>query len=221
MALAKMGAPALEPLLAALGASQAPVRTYAAMALGELKDTRAVGPLVAALKDSDGAVRSFAAQSLGMLKDARAVEPLVAAYQDDDATVRGSVAWALAQFKDARAAEVLRAARQDPSEEVRQFVARLSVYSRDQPAETGAGTSGICDLCSAPLDPGAKRYASSQFKAAVRKGLRPPARTYDLGAAFGMSESQTAAGWVEMVMQGDTDWLLCSACAAEAAPYAA
>jgi HEAT repeat protein len=221
MALAKMGAPALEPLLAALGDSQAKVRTYAAMALGELKDTRAVGPLVAALKDSDGAVRSFAAQSLGMLKDARAVEPLITALGDDSADVRKSVAWALAQFDDVRAVESLRAARQDSDGDVRKFAARLSVYSREQPAKTGTDVSGICDRCLAPLDPGARRYSSSQFKTAVRLGLRPPATTYELGAAFGMSRSQTEAEWAQQVTQDESDWLLCSACATEAAPYAA
>jgi HEAT repeat protein len=220
MALAKMGTSAIQPLIGALRASQENVRAYSAMALGEIKDLRAVEPLIGALGDNDEAVRSFAAQSLGMLKDARAVEPLITALGDDSADVRKSVAWALAQFDDVRAVESLRAARQDSDGDVRKFAARLSVYSREQPAKTGTDVSEICDRCLAPLDPGARRYSSSQFKTAVRLGLRPPATTYELGAAFGMSRSQTEAEWVQQVMQDESDWLLCSACATEAAPYA-
>ncbi len=59
------------------------VRRMAAVALGEIKDTRAVEPLIAALKDKDSSVRNNAAEALGEIKDARAVEPLIAATADE------------------------------------------------------------------------------------------------------------------------------------------
>ena len=71
------------------------VRRMAAVALGEIKDTRAVEPLIAALKDNDRSVRWSAAEALGNIKDARAVEPLIAALKDDDIGVRREAAGAL------------------------------------------------------------------------------------------------------------------------------
>lgn len=53
------------------------VRRRAAMALGEIGDSRAVGPLVATLKNEDGYVRAEAAKALGKTGDKRAVNPLV------------------------------------------------------------------------------------------------------------------------------------------------
>lgn len=48
----------------------------AASALGELKDTRAVGPLIQALDDENALVQDDAAEALGKLNDTRAVGPL-------------------------------------------------------------------------------------------------------------------------------------------------
>ena len=56
---------------------EASVRQAATMALGELKDPRAVEPLIAALKDSDKNVRWEAANALGEIKDPRSVELLM------------------------------------------------------------------------------------------------------------------------------------------------
>ena len=71
------------------------VRRMAAVALGEIKDTRAVEPLIAALKDNDRSVRWNAAGALGKISDTRAVEPLIAALKDDDIGVRREAAGAL------------------------------------------------------------------------------------------------------------------------------
>ena len=78
-ALGDIGAPAVEPLIAALkdnGLSG--VREAAAEALGKIGDPRAVEPLIAALKDGNSDVRK-AAEALGKIGDPRAVEPLIAA----------------------------------------------------------------------------------------------------------------------------------------------
>ena len=68
---------------------------FAARALGEIKDTRAVEPLIEALKDSDKRVGIFAARALGNIGDARGVEPLIDALQDSDEEMRKWAADAL------------------------------------------------------------------------------------------------------------------------------
>lgn len=53
------------------------VRGRAALMLGKLGDTRAVGPLIEALDAPGFQTRLYAAQSLGKLGDRRAIEPLL------------------------------------------------------------------------------------------------------------------------------------------------
>jgi HEAT repeat protein len=60
----EIGAPAVEPLIAALKDSDLWMRQGAAEALGKLGDARAVEPLVATLQDSSKDMRRAAAQSL-------------------------------------------------------------------------------------------------------------------------------------------------------------
>lgn len=59
-ALVRFGAPAVKPLIAALRHDEPGVRRYAAYALGELGDARAIKPLSTALMDSDEYVRRAA-----------------------------------------------------------------------------------------------------------------------------------------------------------------
>ena len=54
----------------------------AAMALGRLRDPRAVEPLIQALKHPNCEVRYVAAVALGEIGDARAIDPLVEALAD-------------------------------------------------------------------------------------------------------------------------------------------
>ncbi len=120
---AAIGAPAVEPLIAALKDRVGEVRRDAAKALGQLGDTRAVEPLVAALKDSSWEVRHAAARALGQLGDARAVEPLLAALKDSSWEVRCVAAGVLGQIGDARAVEPLIAALKDSAGTVRHAAA--------------------------------------------------------------------------------------------------
>ena len=76
-----------------------------------------------------------------------------------------------------------------------------------------------CDLCNGPAGANSKRYSCSQFRRAVLRGLRPPDTVSMLGAAFGMSKEETAAGWIQQVMSDSTDWALCETCAKKAAQY--
>jgi HEAT repeat protein len=71
-----LGAPAVPPLIQALGDSDRDVRRAAAEALGKLGDPQAVPPLIKALGDSDWDVRRAAAEALGKLGDPQAVPPL-------------------------------------------------------------------------------------------------------------------------------------------------
>jgi HEAT repeat protein len=60
------------------------VRSKAAEALGDIKDSRAVEPLIAALKDKNKDVRFSSAGALGKIKDPRAIKPLIASLKDEN-----------------------------------------------------------------------------------------------------------------------------------------
>lgn len=77
----------------------------------------------------------------------------------------------------------------------------------------------LCDLCNTPLAVKKKRYSPSQIKNAVRSGLRLPHAASQLGAAFGMSQKESEAMWVQQVMTDTTDWLLCPSCARKITQY--
>jgi len=76
-ALGKTGAPAVDPLIAALKDRDRTFRATAARTLGNIRDPRAVEPLSLLLKDSDTHVRLAAVQALGEIADPRAAEPLL------------------------------------------------------------------------------------------------------------------------------------------------
>ena len=80
--LAKIGKPAVEPLIAVLKDKEPCVRSRVISLLGKIKDTRAVDPLITALKDTDPDVRRDAVTALGEIKDVRAIGPLIAALKD-------------------------------------------------------------------------------------------------------------------------------------------
>jgi HEAT repeat protein len=77
--LVKIGDPAVQPLIAALKDKDPHIRGGAALALGEIKDSRAIDPLIAALRDENAGTRSAAVAALGEIKDARAMDALIAA----------------------------------------------------------------------------------------------------------------------------------------------
>jgi bilin biosynthesis protein len=74
--LAKMGKPAIGPLIRALGDENRQVRSEAAWALGKIKDRRAVEPLICALADESNIVRTESAFPLGEIGDKKAIKPL-------------------------------------------------------------------------------------------------------------------------------------------------
>ena len=99
------------------------VRRYAALALGNIGDKRAVKPLITALVDEDWVVRGGAALALGDIGDKRAVEPLITALVDEDWLVRENAADALGKIGDKRAVEPLITALGDGEASVRWYAA--------------------------------------------------------------------------------------------------
>jgi bilin biosynthesis protein len=129
------------------------VRRDAAMALGKIKDERAVQPLEYALIDkaehvrgsavralanmgrADAAVlkhflsdesvlvRWEATRALGELGDPQAVEPLVEALEDERVYVRRGAAWALGEIGDARAVAPLSRIAQDKGNRISEIAA--------------------------------------------------------------------------------------------------
>jgi hypothetical protein len=75
------------------------VRVQAALVLGKLRDTTAVGPLTKALTDANKTVRAIAAQALGQIADPSAAAPLRALLKrETDPFVKTQAEKALASF---------------------------------------------------------------------------------------------------------------------------
>lgn len=70
--------PTFEPLVELLQESEADLRIYAALALGDLRDRRAIPYLIKALQDENTNVRYHSIEALGKLRALEAVEALVA-----------------------------------------------------------------------------------------------------------------------------------------------
>ena len=123
-ALARLGAPAVAPLVAALGDELRAARIGAARALGAIGDPRAAEPLARALADdADVQVARHAAHALGKLGDPRALEPLVAAGRHKSYWVRWGSVLGLAELGDRRAVPALSARLQDSNRDVRRSAA--------------------------------------------------------------------------------------------------
>jgi HEAT repeat protein len=145
-ALVDVGAPAVEPLIAAF--KDQDVRKYVARALGYIGDARAVEPLIAALKDGDQGIRRSATGALVKI-GAPAVEPLIAAFKDQD--VRKYVARALGRIGDPRAAEPLSAGLKDQNGDVRTAAAEALGH---------IGAPAVEPLMAAFKYQGVRRYAT-------------------------------------------------------------
>lgn len=110
-ALIQLGAPAVEPLLAALATPDPDVRKFIVDILGDVKDARAAPVLIDRLGDEDENVRVAAAEALGKLRDRRAVDALLACLaRYDQGWLDYAAAEALGAIGDERALEPLLAA---------------------------------------------------------------------------------------------------------------
>jgi HEAT repeat protein len=121
-ALGRIGAQAVEPLIAAFQSEdeyrRKYTRRYIAEALGMTGNPRAVESLLAALPNED--LRLSVINALGYTRDPRAVEPLIADLEDQDKSVRGAAAKSLGKIGDPRAIKPLQSlAFDDPEPGVR------------------------------------------------------------------------------------------------------
>jgi len=106
-ALEKIGEPAVEPLINALGKSSSRSFNWRISDVLEKIGEPAVEPLIDALKDGKWMVRLTAADALGKIGDARAVEPLITAMKAERPHQCGGEILALGRIGDARAVEPL------------------------------------------------------------------------------------------------------------------
>jgi HEAT repeat protein len=105
-ALGLIGEPAVEPLICALREGDGNLRWGAAIALGKIRDLRAIDPLILALGDKYENVRAESAKSLAAIGKP-ALKPLVRFLQDSDRSVRIEVVTALGGLKDTDAIQPL------------------------------------------------------------------------------------------------------------------
>lgn len=117
-ALASIGSPSVDVLIAALSHPDDDVRWKAAIALGEIHDARAVEPLIRLLSDPDRFVKGRTAIALGMIGE-QAVDPLIHALKEGDGNQRWGAAIALGKIRDVRAVDPLIRALADKYENVR------------------------------------------------------------------------------------------------------
>ncbi len=123
-ALARIGRPALDPLLAALSAASPHARVHAAFAVGEMEPrdgrAQAVGRLMLAVKDDDAGVREASVRALGNIDEREAVPALLGALRDKVVPVRAAAALALGEIEDPSAVEpLMRTTLRDSEAEVR------------------------------------------------------------------------------------------------------
>ena len=116
-ALIQIGAPAVDPLIAALADSDFDLRVNAIEALGEIGDARAVEPLLQALKVD--AICISAAVALCRVGDERGLDPLTNALADRNVFVRVNAVEALGQIGRANTIEPLIYALRDTAAEIR------------------------------------------------------------------------------------------------------
>jgi HEAT repeat protein len=98
IALSGKGENAYQPLLTAMQNRMFTVRESAALALGDLRDRRALRLLLGALWDKAPPVRAAAAYELGRLRDWAAIRPLIPLLKDADSDVRLNTVNALARL---------------------------------------------------------------------------------------------------------------------------
>ncbi|MHC4560101.1 MAG: HEAT repeat domain-containing protein, partial [Planctomycetota bacterium] len=121
--LVRIGKPAVQPLIKALGDQDAQVQarfshervvlhSWIIVILGQIGDAQAVPRLIKALGDRDQQVRTHAAKALGKIGDPRAVQPLKEAMGnkaigDKNATFRQIIIMALGEIGDTRAVQFI------------------------------------------------------------------------------------------------------------------
>ena len=215
------------------------VRRDAAVALGEIKDKRAVEPLISALGDGDRDVREASAKALINI-GRPAVDFLIKALDSDDSNVRKEAVKVLGEIKDERAIEPLSKALKDENKWVRMESAKALKEINWQPkndvekprikeeVSNSKEETRLCDLCSHPIDTTKLiRIPLREMQQAVYGGFNPfkipeidTSLTIGFVSIFGFNAEQTFQYWRQKVMTDTTDWFLCPKCAEAFKKYA-
>jgi HEAT repeat protein len=116
-AIEKMGQPVVEPLIEALADKEKTVRKYAAIMLGNLKDTRAIEELGMTLYDLHDEVSLIAAESLAQIGEA-SIPVLTEALTHPEMGVREHAVIGLGKIKSERVIPFLIEMLKDPVREV-------------------------------------------------------------------------------------------------------
>ncbi len=186
-ALSTIGAPAVEPLIAAVRDPRAGSRggrfyddrfSVAQLGLQDMKDPGAVDPLIAALKDTDVVVRRCATEALGRIKDARAVEPLIIVLNDPGSGVQEEASVALGSIKDPRAISPLIASLNAGYD---QHGYEEKVYDNEVSALVEIGSPSVSALIAALKD---KDFRVQQGAAAALLEINDPRSVGALRAAL-------------------------------------
>ncbi|HUW55076.1 MAG TPA: HEAT repeat domain-containing protein [Planctomycetota bacterium] len=119
-ALAMVGRPAVDLLIPGIMDKNVHIRWGSTIALGDIKDPRAVEPLVQGLKDKTWNSRMCTAMALGRIGDPRAVEPLIEEMNDQSWPLRWSATRALGEIGGVRAVESLLRLLSDSDANIRQ-----------------------------------------------------------------------------------------------------
>lgn len=210
-ALARVGTPALKPLLGVLEAGDREPRRWAACALGILRDPQAVNPLIRRLEDARSEVRKTAALALGQIGELRALSPLIKALAHKDLETRRAAAEALGFLGSPDAVDALVSAVADQSERVQipsiQALAKIGGLQAAECLRTAmngsrksvrdAAETALCSLEFSPAsaeDRAAMAVIRGDFDAAVREGSPAiPALIKALGYEGPKMRAQAAA----------------------------
>jgi PAS domain S-box-containing protein len=145
------------PLSEFLNDPDTDLRVYAALALGEVHDERAVPPLILALKDRDTNVRYHAIDSLGRLRASQSVEPLLGIAEERDFFLSFAAIDALARIGDSAASariaplledEMLRAAAASALGALgdEEALAPLAALLSESPAQAIAAAEAVASI---------------------------------------------------------------------------
>ena len=127
-AIARIGADALQPVLARLGSEDRAVRQAAASLLGRLGDRRAVPALMLELSSADADFATTVASALAMLGDARALEALLPLFAHPHASVRQAAIAAINSIGAEDTHARIRLLLADANPRVRECAVRVAGY---------------------------------------------------------------------------------------------
>jgi len=165
-ALVALGSGSVAPLIQILDDQDSHARGDAALALGHLADTRALGSLIRATRAADPNLRMRSVYALGQFHEPAAQEAALIALADGVSWVRNAAAVVLAEIGEATAVEPLIARLADPNRLVRISAA----MALGQIGDSRASAPLARVLQAASADPAATEVALSAVTALGKVG---------------------------------------------------